>query len=71
MKHPLHIPFALIDLGHPSFPFQAKRPFNLSHGENDQGSGVQLDNLQIILHPTQHAWLHCLNFFSNNSNHSP
>jgi hypothetical protein len=52
MKHPFHTPFALIELGHPSFPFQAKRPFNLGHGENDQGFGVQLDNLQIIIHPS-------------------
>ncbi len=51
MKHPLHIPFALIELRQPSFPFQAKRPFGLGHGEDDQGFGVQLDNFQTILHP--------------------
>jgi hypothetical protein len=71
MKHPFHTPFALIELGQPSFPFQAKRPLDLSHGEDDQSFSVQLDNLQIILHLAQHTWLHCPNLFSNNSNHSP
>jgi hypothetical protein len=45
MKHPFHIPFALIELGQPSFPFQADIPLGLSHGEDDQGFGVQLNNL--------------------------
>jgi hypothetical protein len=45
MKHPLHTPFALIELGQPFFSLQAKKPFSLGHGEDDQGYGVQLDNL--------------------------
>jgi hypothetical protein len=44
MKHPFHI-FALIELGQPSFPFQENTLFGLGHGEDDQGSGVQPDNL--------------------------
>jgi hypothetical protein len=50
MKHPFHTPFALIELGHPYFPFQAKRPLDLSHGEDDQGFGVHFNNFQIIFH---------------------
>ncbi len=55
MKHLLHTPFALIELGQPSFPFQAKRPLGLDHGKGDQGFGVQPHNLQTIFHLTQHA----------------
>jgi hypothetical protein len=55
MKHLLHIPLALIELGRPFFPFQANRPLGLHHGKDDQGFGVQLNNFQTVLHLAQHA----------------
>jgi len=48
MKHPLHTPFALIELEQSSSPFLAKTTPYQCHEEHDKGFGLQHDNFKTI-----------------------
>jgi hypothetical protein len=53
MKHPLHTPFALIELEQPSSHFLAKTTPYQCNKKHNQGFGVQHDNFE-----TTHLALH-------------